>query len=278
MPATIAELLSEGREKLADQAVAELEARLLLAHAMARNVGFLYAWPERAVSETAAERFHDLVLRRQTGEPIAHLVGSREFWSLELKVTPATLIPRPETERLVELALGLVPPYSDWSLLELGTGSGAIAIAVARERPGCNMTATDISAAALKIARENAATHQVNNIQFVAGSWFTPVEAHRFHCILSNPPYISDNDPSLARGDLRFEDRGALAAGEDGLDAIRHIINGARPQLETGGWLILEHGAEQREAIHGLFDQAGFDDIACHQDLAGLDRVSCGRV
>ncbi|MEE8119308.1 MAG: peptide chain release factor N(5)-glutamine methyltransferase [Gammaproteobacteria bacterium] len=277
MLSTIANLLNEGREKLADQDVAELEARLLLAHAMDKNIGFLYAWPERAVPESAVELFRELVLRRARGEPIAHLLGRREFWSLELKISAATLIPRPETERLVELALGLVPPYSQWSLLDLGTGSGAIAIAVARDRPECAMTATDVSNAALDIARENAARHQVNNITFLAGDWFAPVVGQRFHCILSNPPYISINDPYLERGDLQFEDRGALVAGEDGLDAIRHIINSARAHMEPRGWLIIEHGFEQGEAIRALLEQADFETIACHQDLAGLDRVSCAR-
>lgn len=251
-----------------------LEAELLLAHTLGENRTCLHAWPERICADDDVERFRRLVRRRLGGEPIAHLVGHREFWSLNLRVTPDTLIPRPETEALVELALREIPQDATWRVTDLGTGGGAIALALARERPRCHIVATDRSPAALAIARENAARHAIGNLEFRLGDWWQALPGQRFQIAVSNPPYIADTDPHLERGDLPWEPRSALAAGVDGLDPIRQIIAGASNHLLPGGLLMLEHGYDQGDAARALLQEAGMLDVAIHRDLSAHDRVT----
>jgi release factor glutamine methyltransferase len=252
------------------------EARLLLAHALAVPRADLVAHPERVLDEGARGRFAALAARRAAGEPIAYIVGEREFWGLALRVTPAVLIPRPETELLVERALERLPEDEPARVLELGTGGGAVAIALARERPRLRVVATDVSEDALALARENAARHGVA-LELVRGDWLAPVGAERFRMIVSNPPYIASSDPHLARGDLRFEPRAALAGGHDGLDCIRRIVREAGAHLEPGGWLLLEHGYDQGGRCRELFAAAGYADVHDFADLAGQPRVCAGR-
>jgi release factor glutamine methyltransferase len=221
--------------------------------------------------------YADLLERRARGEPVAYITGSRGFWSLELEVTPATLIPRPETELLVELALQRLPRDSACAVADLGTGSGAIALALASERPHCRVTATDASEAALEVARRNAARLGIGNVVFAQGDWMAPLGDDRFGLIVSNPPYIEAGDAHLARGDLRFEPPTALASGNDGLDDIRRIVASAREHLLPGGWLLFEHGWNQGDAARALLDQAGYTDVFTAQDLEQRDRVSGAR-
>lgn len=257
----------------------ELEARLLLCHILRQPQSHLYAWPEKALESQQLAAYNALIEKRCNGTPIAYLTGAREFWSLTLKVTPDTLIPRPETELLVERALAHLGDCTNARVADLGTGSGAIAAALASERPGWQITATDRSAAALKVAKENFCQLQLSNITCRKGDWYEAViEDERFDLIVSNPPYIEQDDPHLIQGDLPSEPRKALASGPDGLDDIRHIIQHAPAHLRPGGWLLLEHGFEQGNAVRKLLSQAGFQQICTHLDLAGLERVTEGKV
>ena len=225
--------------------------------------------PLSADQETALA---ELIARRQRGEPLAYLTGRREFWSLELAVSPATLIPRPETELLVERALAHIPADAAWSIADLGTGSGAIALAIAHERPRCRIIATDFSPAALTIARANADAHGLG-VDFRGGDWLTPLAGESLDMVVSNPPYVRENDPHLTRGDARFEPRAALAAGGDGLEAIRRIVADARRHLRPSGYLLLEHGYDQAGQVRGLLRDSGYHVIVLHRDLAGIERV-----
>ncbi len=254
-----------------------LEARVLLAHCLHWTPARLLGEPEAPLGAGAAQRFAGLVERRARGEPIAYLVGEREFWSLPIRVTPATLIPRPETELLVETALAHLPAGAAVSIVDLGTGSGAVAVAVARERPGCRITATDCSPAALAVARDNARRLHTPNVEFANGDWYQAVPGRRFAMILANPPYVAAGDPHLEAGDLCFEPRAALPAGADGLDALTAIIRGAPDHLEPGGRLLVEHGFDQGPAVAARFAAAGFRDVRLHRDLAGHPRVTAGR-
>jgi release factor glutamine methyltransferase len=256
---------------------ARLDAELLLCHALGRPRSYLYTWPEQELDEEQAEALEKLVERRQGGEPVAHILGKREFWSLELAVSTDTLIPRPETELLVEAALARIPEQAEWAVADLGTGSGAIALAIASERPRCRITAVERSAGALAMARQNAQRLGLGNVEFLQGDWFAPLAGRRFQVILSNPPYIPDNDPHLSRGDLRFEPRSALAAGPDGLADLRQLVSGAPAFLCPPGWLLLEHGYDQGGAVTGLLDTAGYAEVADLTDLQGHGRVAVGR-
>ena len=252
------------------------EALLLLAHVLGKSAAWLYAHGDARVGDGDARGFNDLVARRQAGEPVAYLTGRRGFWSLDLAVGPGILIPRPETERLVELALDRLPPGRPARLLDLGTGSGAIALALARERPAAQVTATDASAEALEVARRNAVEHDLANVRFAHGDWYVPVAGERFDLIASNPPYIAAGDAHLAQGDLRFEPASALASGGDGLDALRVIAAGAPAHLAPGGWLLVEHGYAQGAAVRALFARAGLEAVETVRDLEDRDRVTVG--
>ena len=253
------------------------EAELLLLHVLGRERGWLFAHATDLLDPATAEAFSALLQRRIAGEPVAYLLGRRGFWTLDLAVSPATLIPRPETERLVELALERLPEGVPLRIADLGTGSGAIALALASERPLAQIVATDMSADALAVAAGNARQHGLANVAFRQGSWHAPLAGERFDLIASNPPYIASDDPHLAQGDLRFEPATALASGHDGLDDIRLIIAGAPAHLQPGGWLLMEHGWDQGEAIRALLEGAGFVEVETALDLEQRDRVSLGR-
>lgn len=258
-------------------ATPRLDAEILLAHVLQMHRSHLFAHPEQRVDNNQMRLFALLVVGRGKGRPVAYLTGQREFWSLNLKVGPDTLIPRPETELLVEQSLRYVPVAARWYLLDLGTGSGAVALALAKERPHCRITATDISRAALAMARENAATLGIGNVEFMQGEWFAPLAGRRYSLIVSNPPYVADEDPHLHAGDLRFEPRRALTGGPDGLAAIRKIVLRAPAHLDTGGVLLLEHGHDQAARVQELLTAAGFSEIQTFRDLAGIERISVGR-
>ncbi|WP_166210202.1 peptide chain release factor N(5)-glutamine methyltransferase [Cognatiluteimonas telluris] len=262
------------------QACARIEAvdaQWLLAHVLARTPAWLYAHADAAVDADAAVRYDALVARRAAGEPVAYLTGTRGFWSFELAVTSDTLIPRAETELLVELALARLPRDRDLRVADLGTGSGAIAIALARERPRACVLGTDASDAALAVARGNARHLAVANLHFERGDWCAALGEARFDLVASNPPYIEAADPHLRQGDLRHEPIAALASGGDGLDAIRRIVADAPLHLVPSGWLLLEHGWTQGTAVRALLQEAGFEAVDTHRDLESRDRVSAGR-
>lgn len=248
----------------------------LMAHVLGRGTAWLYAHGGDPVDPGAAAAFRALVARRSAGEPVAYLTGRRGFWTLDLAVTPDTLVPRPETELLVEMALARLEDDAV-DVADLGTGSGAIALAIASERPRARVVATDRSEAALAVARGNASGAGLANVAFAAGDWWAPLAGRRFHLVASNPPYIAEGDPHLARGDLRFEPPAALASGHDGLDAIRAIVAGAPAHLHPGGWLLLEHGLDQGAPVRALLSAAGFVGVETARDLEGRDRVTIGR-
>jgi len=267
--------MAMAREKLAGSPSARFDAEILMAHVLESTRSFLYANPELELPVNRADAFKKLIRQRACGQPVAYLVESAEFWSLPLKITPAVLIPRPDTERLVEAALAKIPQDADWRIADLGTGSGAIALAIASERPKCEVHATDISAAAIEVARENAARLSLGRVRFYCGSWAEPLRG-KFHLVVSNPPYIEAGDPHLEQGDLRFEPRKALSPGPDGLSAIRKITRIARSMLVEGGWLMFEHGWQQGPATRQALQDAGFVNTETLQDLQGHDRVTTG--
>ncbi|MDQ3288396.1 MAG: peptide chain release factor N(5)-glutamine methyltransferase [Pseudomonadota bacterium] len=264
--------LRQARSRMAAE-----DAEALLAYALDRPRSWLYAHGDDDLDEQAAARFGALLERRASGEPVAYLTGRRGFWSLELQVTPATLIPRPETELLVEIALARLPRDRAVRVADLGTGSGAIALALAHERRNARVVATDASKAALEVARDNASRLDLQNVEFRHGDWLVPLAGDRFDLIASNPPYIADTDEHLCHGDLRFEPAGALASGADGLDAIRRIASGAGACLVPGGWLLIEHGWRQGAQVRALLQQSGLVEISTQRDLALHERVSLGR-
>jgi release factor glutamine methyltransferase len=272
--ARVAQLLGESRTLTSEEA--RRDAEVLLCAALEKPRSYLFAWPEAEVAPNVEARYRDWLARRAAGTPIAYLLGQREFWSLPLAVSDATLIPRPDTELLVEQALALALP-AQAAVADLGTGSGAIALALASERPGWVISAVERSAAALTIARENGRSLGLLNIDWREGSWFEPLAGRRFDLVVSNPPYLAEDDPHLQKGDLRFEPRSALASGIDGLDDIRQIISEAPAHLEPGGWLLLEHGYSQGRSLRALLAEGGFTEVSSQRDLAGHERVSAGR-
>jgi release factor glutamine methyltransferase len=256
---------------------ARFEAELLLSHSLGQSRAWLYAHAEDEVSDQTALRFRGLVAARVTGQPIAYLIGEREFWSMPLHVTADVLIPRPETELLVEQALLRIPQSSVVDIADLGTGSGAIALAIAHERPQARVVATDASGAALAVATGNSERLLCDNVRFVHGDWCAALTGLRFDLIVSNPPYIALNDQHLQAGDLRFEPAAALVAGADGLDALRAIVELAPAHLNGGSWLLLEHGMDQATAVRGLLTSRGFADEFSVTDIEGRDRVTGAR-
>ncbi len=253
-----------------------LDAELLTCHALGISRSQLLARREQTPDGASRVILDALLARRAAGEPIAYITGEREFWSLALKVTPDVLIPRPETELLVEQALARLPSDADVAIADIGTGSGAIALAIASERPRTRVIATDVSESALAVARENAARHGIANVEFRQGAACEPIRPDRVALIVSNPPYVAEADPHLAQGDLRFEPRSALAAGADGLDVLHELIVCAPHVLIAGGSLLVEHGYDQAESVRALLARHGFREIALHRDLAGLPRVTAG--
>ena len=253
------------------------EVELLLGHALRRDRAWLYAHADDALAIDDAVRFHGLLMRRATGEPLAYVVGRREFWSLDLAVTPDVLIPRHETELLVELALPRIPQGAQVDIADLGTGSGAIALAIARECPLARVLATDASGAALAVARDNAERLGIRNVEFAQGDWCAALAGRRVDLIVSNPPYIAETDAHLRQGDLRFEPRAALASGVDGLDAIRSIVHAAPEHLQPCGWLLFEHGYDQGRAVRSLLEACGLVEVFTASDLEQRERVSGGR-
>ncbi|ERK10767.1 peptide chain release factor N(5)-glutamine methyltransferase [Serratia fonticola] len=255
---------------------AKRDAEILLGFVTGRARTYLLAFGETLLTAEQAEKLTVLLARRERGEPVAYLVGEREFWSLPLSVSPATLIPRPDTECLVELALERLPA-TPCAILDLGTGTGAIALALASERPDCQLTGIDLQPEAVALAQHNAQKLAINNARFLQGSWFTPVAGQQFALIASNPPYIDEADPHLAQGDVRFEPGSALVAAEQGLADLAAIVQQAADYLEPQGWLLLEHGWQQGENVRTLLNAAGFIAVATHRDYGGNDRVTLGQ-
>lgn len=279
--ATPAELLAQDSQRLRqaldlDPREARLEVQILLCHALGVARSWLISHDRDVLAEPGVQSYSALLARRLSGEPIAYIVGSREFFGLEFKTTPAVLIPRPETELLVELALARIPENRPFKVLDLGTGSGAIAISIAKNRPLAAVTAVDQSPQALAVARDNVARLEAPNLCLLHSDWFGALGAQTFDLIVSNPPYVEEADPHLQRGDVRFEPLSALASGMDGLDDIRSIAATAPQHLKPGGWLLLEHGYNQGEGCREILRQQGFSEVETICDLAGLERVSVG--
>jgi release factor glutamine methyltransferase len=279
MATEVTALLSEGGARLARVADhPRQEAEILLGAALGRSRAWLLAHgDERILDCDATDVYESHLTRRARGEPIAYILGAREFWSLMLVVTPAVLIPRPETELAVELALARLPAAAGRRVLDLGTGSGAIALALAHERPQAYVVGTDVSVEAVDLARLNAASHGLGNVEFRTGTWFEPIAGESFDLVVSNPPYIAADDPRVERGVRLFEPPGALYSGADGLDALRLIIAGAAAHLTPGGGLVLEHGDRQGEDVRQLLGRHGFERVTTHRDLAGHDRCTVGQ-
>jgi release factor glutamine methyltransferase len=231
-----------------------------------------------ALEANQQSAFESMVQRRLKGEPIAYILGSREFYGLMLKSTPATLIPRPDTETLVEAALAQIPQNSNFNVLDLGTGGGAVALAIAKNRPHCKVTAVDVSSGALGVALENKQHLKLFNVRMLESDWFSALIGEKFDVIVSNPPYIAQDDEHLKRGDLRFEPLSALASGKDGLDDIRQITQDAPDYLNPNGWLMLEHGYDQAKAVAELLNERGFSKIEHAKDIAGTLRVTFGAI
>jgi release factor glutamine methyltransferase len=267
------------RQALAQAGLAPVDARALLAHVLKRDRAWLIAHATDALAREDLEQFFALARRRRDGEPVAYLTGEREFWGLTLAVDRSVLIPRPETETLVECALRVLLRERPTRVLDLGTGTGAIAIALAIERPQAQIVATDASPAAIAIARANVARMKLERVRVIQSSWYEalPGADARFDVIASNPPYVALGDPHLSEGDLRFEPRGALCAGRDGLDALRIIVAGARERLAPQGHLVVEHGYDQAEAVRALVAAAGLRFVESARDLAGIPRVAVAR-
>ncbi|GGW75995.1 peptide chain release factor N(5)-glutamine methyltransferase [Alteromonas halophila] len=275
-PHRIDAALQWGNAQLTDSASPALDARVLLCHALAKPLSYLYTWPDKEISSAQLATYKTYIAERQQGRPIAHITGSRDFWSLTLQTSPTTLIPRPETELLVEAALARLPDGA-CGVCDLGTGTGAVALAIASERPDVTVLGCDVVPEAVALAKRNAKRNGLPNTHFIASHWFDDIEG-RFSVIVSNPPYVESDSHYLNEGDVRFEPASALTSGKDGLDAIRHIISSAPPFLKSPGYLLLEHGYQQAEKVRELLHERGFTEVETIQDLAGLDRVTLGKM
>jgi release factor glutamine methyltransferase len=256
---------------------ASLDAEILLCLVLAKERTYLRSWPEKVITEPQLESYWALLKERQRGKPIAYITGNREFWSRDFQVSPDVLIPRPETELLIELGLALTPANQSYKIIDLGTGSGIIAITLAVERPFAKVSASDISVAALNLAKTNAASHKVEQIQFYLSDWFKNIPAGKFDLIISNPPYLAENDDHLKQGDLRFEPETALISAKQGLSDIEKIANDARTRLEDGGFLLVEHGYNQQHEVQSLLMSLGYSKVLTHHDLSGQPRVTTGQ-
>lgn len=272
----IEQLLALGAQ--IDSPTAQLDAELLLAFVLAKPRSYLYTWPDKVVSEAQVADYQALLKRRVAGEPVAYLLGRQGFWTLDLEVAEHTLIPRADTELLVEITLQLANSNTALQVLDLGTGSGALALALASERPQWSITGVDRIQSAVALAQANQQRTGLSNVQFLHSDWFSALTGQRYDLILSNPPYIADNDPHLQQGDLRFEPLSALVSGPEGLDDLRKIIAQAPTYLTGNGWLLLEHGFQQAAAVRALLQHAGFIEVCSQRDLAGHERVSLGRL
>lgn len=254
-----------------------LDANVLLCHVLDKPRSYLLTWPDKTLESEQQSQFDALIERRKSGEPVAYIIGEREFWSLPLKVSPSTLIPRPDTERLVELALDKAQ-LIDGDILDLGTGTGAIALALASELPQRNVYGIDLREEAWQLARDNAARLGITNASFLNGSWFSPVPVGtKFALVVSNPPYIEENDPHLSIGDVRFEPKSALVAQDNGLADIKTITENARDYLLNDGWLLFEHGYDQGVAVREILQGFGYSKVETRKDYAGNDRVTLGQ-
>jgi release factor glutamine methyltransferase len=272
---TIAELLQAAAEANQHSDTALLDSELLLGHVLGVERTHLKTWPERSVDDAVQRRFTHLMQRRVSGEPVAYLIGTQGFWTLELEVSEATLIPRPETELLVEVALDL-PLSVQAAVLDLGTGTGAIALALASERKQWRITAVDVQAPAVDLAERNRQRYQLDNVTVFCSNWFAEIPAQQFDLIVSNPPYIEQSDPHLTQGDVRFEPASALVSGIDGLDDLRLLAQQSASFLANAGWLLVEHGFDQGGAVRELFEINGFSQIETRLDLNGLERITLG--
>lgn len=261
-----------------DSPTAQLDAELLLCFVLSKPRSYLYTWPDKVLSASQVAAYQDLLQRRKSGEPVAYLLGRQGFWTLDLQVAEHTLIPRADTEILVETALQLADASTAWQVLDLGTGSGALALALASERAHWQITGVDRIESAVALAQANQQHTGLSNVKFLQSNWFSALADQRYNLILSNPPYIAEHDPHLQQGDVRFEPLSALVSGPDGLADIRSIIAQAGAYLIPPGWLLLEHGYDQASAVRALLEQAGFVEVHSQRDLAGHERVSLGRM
>jgi release factor glutamine methyltransferase len=280
---TIAQALSWAREQFSSHSVSDdglydsaaIDSKVLLATCLQREVVYLHTWPEKRLNKMQMKIFQEFVSQRSLGHPVAHIIGYRDFWSLRLKVSPATLIPRPETELLVEIALQLkLDEHS--KVLDLGTGTGAIALALATENPCWLVTGLDKNTEAVALAQDNASMHKLERVKFIQSDWFSAVTQQQFDLIVTNPPYIENNNRYLKQGDVRFEPSSALTSGMDGLDDIRLIISQSKHYLADNGWLVIEHGYQQSDQVSDVLKAHGFNKIKNETDLNGLPRVTLG--
>ena len=262
---------------LSHSPTAKLDIELLLAKVLNKPISYLYTWRERVVDDASYKLFNEYIMRREQGEPVAYILGQQGFWSLDLQVSKHTLIPRPDTETLVEVALQHIPISESVSILDLGTGTGAIALAIASERLNSHVVGVDFIAEAISLAKCNQQALAINNVVFLESNWFSVLTDQRFDVIVSNPPYIADDDMHLGQGDVRFEPKTALVSGKEGLDDIDSIIKAAPNYLVDKGWLFFEHGYQQAKAIQTLLQTRGFSTINTYQDLGCNDRVTGGQ-
>ncbi len=272
----VRDILQRASELTSLSSTPALDIELLLCHALDKPRSWLFTWPEYELTADQLATVTQLIDQRLTGHPIAHLIGTRDFWNLTLKVSPDTLIPRPDTELLVEQALACLDP-SPHKVADLGTGTGAIALSLAAERPNWQVTGTDRIEAAVELARHNAAMNTLSHVHFYTGSWCDALPDNDYDLIVSNPPYIRSDDPHLSEGDVRFEPSSALASGIDGLDDIRIIAEQALQHLKPGGWLLLEHGYDQGADVRNILNQQHYTEIETFRDLAGHERITRGR-